>query len=81
MGNLLYNHWGCKLIYRPLSYPIRSLYIFTWGECVAAVCSWEPAAELRKDPVDSEVATGDMTHCTLALYNDLTPPPAGVVWL
>ena len=25
-GNFIYCHWGCKLIYRPLSYPFRSLY-------------------------------------------------------
>ena len=24
-GYLVYNHWGCTVIYRPLSYPFRSL--------------------------------------------------------
>ena len=25
MGNFLYHYWGCTSIYRPLSYPLRSL--------------------------------------------------------
>ena len=24
-GNFMYHHWGCTSIYRPLSYPFRSL--------------------------------------------------------
>ena len=25
--NFVYHHWGCTWVYRPLSYPFRSLYI------------------------------------------------------
>ena len=31
-GIFVYRHWGCKSIYRPLSYPFRSLLLYHLNE-------------------------------------------------
>ena len=34
-GHLVCNHWGFTSIYRPLYYPIISLAVYVWEDCVA----------------------------------------------
>ena len=38
-GNFVYHHWGRIYIFRPLSYPFRSLYIYVQHPCAASVPS------------------------------------------
>ena len=38
-GNFVYHNWGCTLIYRPLSYPFRSLKTWPLYCCLILLCN------------------------------------------